>query len=414
MALEPGSRDDKERSMKLLYRAVTKDGKAVRGIIEAKDKTEAASYLRRREFIPIQITLESKSILGYLPFLNKTSNADIVFFTRQLSSMLASGLTLMQSLRILKDQVENAALSGVVNGLITDVEEGKSFSSAIEKYPAVFSPIYISLIKAAESSGLLDKVLLRLADNLEKQQKLKSTIKSALMYPAIVITGMFVVTFIMMIFVIPQLTTLYESLNVELPLPTKIIVGMSSFVANFWPLVFAMIGFLLFMFRRWHKTEAGKLIMDDFILKVPVFGKLTRQTILAEFSRTLGLLVGTGSLVVESLNQTSDVAGNIIYKNAIVGVSRRVEKGISVGDAMTAYPIFPSILVQMVKIGEQTGKLDESLLKVSEYFEREVDQTVKTLTAALEPFIMIVLGLGVAFLIISIIMPIYSLTSSIG
>lgn len=400
--------------MKLSYRAVTKDGKTVRGIIEAHDVIEAAGYLRRREFLPIQITPENKSMLQYFPFFNKSSTADIVFFTRQLSSMITSGLTLMQALSILKEQIENPSLTDVVSSIIADIEEGKSFSSAIEKYPDVFSPIYISLVKAGEDAGLLDKVLLRLADNLEKQKKLKSTIKSALMYPAIVVIGMIIVMTIMMIFVIPQLTTLYESLNVELPLPTKIVVGISRFTTSFWPFIFALIALSIFLFKRWHKSESGKLIMDGLVLKLPIFGKLIKETILAEFTRTLGLLVGTGSLVVESLNQTSDVAGNILYKNAILGVAKRVEKGISVGDSMLAYPLFPPILVQMVKVGEQTGKLDESLLKVSEYFEREVDQTVKTLTTALEPFIMIVLGIGVVFLIISIVVPIYSLTSSIG
>lgn len=400
--------------MKLSYRAVTKDGKTVRGIIEAKDVSEAAVYLRRREFVPIEIASKDKDFLKLIPFFNRTGTADIVFFTRQLSSMISSGLTLMQALSILKDQIENASLIDIVSSIIADVEEGKSFSSAIEKYPKVFSPIYTSLIKAAEASGLLDKVLLRLADNLEKQQKLKSTIRSALMYPAIVVIGMIIVMTIMMIFVIPQLTTLYESLNVELPLPTKIVVGLSHFTISFWPLVLGIVGLSIFLFKRWRTSESGRLITDDLLLKLPVFGKLTKQTILAEFTRTFGLLVGTGSLVVESLNQTADIAGNLFYKNAILGVAKRVEKGISVGDAMLAYPLFPPILVQTIKVGEQTGKLDEALLKVSEYFEREVDQTVKTLTTALEPFIMIVLGIGVAFLIISIIVPIYSLTSSIG
>ncbi len=401
--------------MKLRYKAVDKNGKSVEGLIDAKDINEAAAYLRTKEFVPIRIErIEKNKFLGIIPLgSKKVKGADVVLFTRQLSSMLSSGLTLIRSLEILRDQITNDAMIEVVNGIIADIEEGSSFSSALVKYPDAFSQIYVSLIRASESSGLLDKALLRLADNLEKQQKLKSTIKSALMYPMIVVSLMLVVVVIMMIFVIPQLSVFYESLNIPLPLPTRIVVGISRFMGLFWPLLVGLIVLIVFLFRRWHKTEAGKLMVDSLVLKVPIFGNLIKKTILTEFSRTFGLLVGSGTLVVESLIETSDIAGNIHYKNAIIDISKRVEKGVTIGDALSLYTLFPPILVQLVKIGEETGKLDETLLKASEYFEGEVNQTVKTLTTAMEPFIMVVLGLGVAFLIVSVITPIYSLTSSI-
>jgi type IV pilus assembly protein PilC len=248
---------------------------------------------------------------------------------------------------------------------------------------------------------------------LEKQAKLRSTIKSALMYPVIVVVLMVVVMIVMMLFVMPQLTTLYQNLNVPLPLPTQIIIGISSAMTTFWPIVLVALVLAVFGYRKWSKTPDGTLIIDTLLLKIPVFGKLISKTILAEFSRTLGLLVGTGTLVVQALVETADTTGNVNYKNAIIGVSKQVEKGVTVGDAMAYYPLFPSLLIQLVKIGEQTGKIDETLSKASEYFEREVNETVKGLTTAMEPFIMIVLGIGVAFLIISIITPIYSLISSI-
>jgi type II secretory pathway component PulF len=399
--------------MQYTYKATNADGKIIQGLIDANDTTTAATYLRSRQLYPISIA--PKKVGGFLSlsFSGKVSTTDVVFFTRQLSSMLASGLTLMQALTILKTQVQKEKLFIMMDGIIRDIEDGKTFSQAIEKYPEIFSPIYISLIKTAESSGLLDKVLLRLADNLEKEQKLRGTIKSAMMYPAIVVTGMIIIVIIMMIFVIPQLSTLYGNLGVPLPLPTLIIVGLSSFITTFWPVVIGVIVLLVFAYKRWKKSEAGALIIDTISLKLPIFGKLNNQMILTEFTRTLGLLVGSGTLVVDAFAQASGVTGNILYKNAIAGIARRVEKGVTIGDAMTAYPLFPQIIIQMVKIGEETGKLDESLLKVSEYFEREVDQTVKTLTTAMEPIIMIILGIGVAFLIISIITPIYSLTSAI-
>lgn len=399
--------------MKLLYRAVNEKGKIVRGLVEAKDQSEAAVFLRKQDLIPITIKpFNSKNSLRTL--LNrKSAQSDLVFFTRQLASMLSSGLTLMQSLQILKGQVQNPAMAEVVNGLIASIEEGKSFSLAIAKYPNVFSGIYISLIQAAETAGLLDKILLRLADNLEKEAKLKSMIKSALMYPVIVIIMMIAVVIIMMIFVIPQLSVLYENLNIPLPLPTQIVVGFSKATVTFWPFLLGggVIG--LYYFRKWRKTSRGRKILDAIVLRMPIFGKLVTQSIMVEFARTFGLLVGTGSLVVESLNQSADVVGNVYYRNAIREVGSKVEKGVTIGDAMLSDPLFPPIIVEMVKIGEQTGKLDESLMRVSEYFEREVEQTIKALTTAMEPFIMIILAVGVGFLIISIITPIYNLISQI-
>ncbi|HVZ58958.1 MAG TPA: type II secretion system F family protein [Patescibacteria group bacterium] len=399
--------------MKLLYRAVNEQGKTVHGLVEAKDASEAAVFLRKQGLFPIAISeFKQKASLMSL-FKRKSASTDIVFFTRQLSSMLTAGLTLMQALNILKGQIQSPLMIEVVNGLISSIEEGKSFSLAIQKYPQVFSPIYVSLIQAAEGAGLLDKILLRLADNLEKQQKLKSMIRSAMMYPIIVVTLMVAVMAVMMIFVIPQLTALYNNLDVPLPLPTRIVIGISKFMGTFWPVIIVGVFGGLSYFRKWKKTPRGQKIVDAIVLKSPIFGKLTSQSIMVEFSRTFGLLVGTGSLVVESLNQSSDVVGNVYYRQAIREVGKKVEKGISIGDAMLADPLFPSIIVEMVKIGEQTGKLDESLMKVSEYFEREVEQTIKTLTTAMEPFIMIILAVGVGFLILSIITPIYNLISQI-
>lgn len=401
------------QNMRLRYKAVTKDGKLSQGLLDAKDISETASYLRARGLIPITITRIDNQFWTELPFFNRVSNSDLIIFTRQLSSMLASGLTLMRALELLKEQMKSQAIGEIITSIIADVQEGKSLGGAIEKYPKVFSRIYVSIIKAGEKSGLLDRVLLRLADNLEKQSNLRSTIKSALMYPVIVVILMVGVIGIMMIFVMPQLASLYQSLNVPLPFTTMVVVGLSNFVVATWPFLIAG-GVILFAFyRRWSSTTDGRLIVDSFKLKIPVFGKLMEQSILAEFSRTLGLLVGTGTLVVEALVETADTTGNVEYKNAIIAVSNQVEKGVGIGEAMSYYPLFPPLLIQLVEIGEQTGKVDETLAKASEYFEREVDEKVKTLTTAMEPFIMIILGVAVAFLIMSVITPIYSLISSI-
>ena len=400
--------------MRLRYKAITMDNKIIRGLVDANEINEAAAYLRSKNLVPITITQEAKSsILNYLPFLGKVKGSDLIVFTRQLSSMLSSGLTLIRSLEILKEQFTNETMLEATSSIIIDVEEGKTFSFAISKFPDIFSPIYISIIKSAERAGLLDRALLRLADNLEKQEKLKNNIKAALFYPAIVVALMGVVVFIMMTFVIPQLANLYKSLSVELPLPTQIIISISGFFVVFWPLIIGLVVLSMFLYRRWYKTEAGRLIIDNFMLKIPIFGNLIKKAILTELSRTLGVLIGSGSLIVDSLIQTSETIGNIHYRNAVADVAKKVENGVTIGDAMSSYSFFPPLLVQLVKIGEQTGKLDENLLKASEYFERETEQLIKTLTTTLQPLIMVVLGVGVAFLMISIITPIYSLISAI-
>ncbi len=399
--------------MKLYYHAISPDGNVVRGLIDAKDAREVAKYLRGHSLVPIKIIPAAKRGFARFNFLNKPKLQDRIFFTRQVASMLSSGLTLMQALEIVRNQIQNSTMAEVVQNIITGVESGKVFSETLQKYPDLFPPIYVSLIRTSESSGLLDKVLLRLSDNLEKQDKLQRTIKGALMYPLIVVTIMILVIIIMMIFVMPQLTSLYTSINLPLPLSTKIVLAISTFMVNSWYIIIIGIIGGVYYFRKWYKTKSGRFIVDGLILKIPLFGRLIMYTMMAEFTRTLGLLIGAGSLVVDSLIKSSDVVGNVLYKDAIVLISERVEKGITMGNAMAASPLFPPMVVEMVKIGEQTGKLDESLIHSSEYFEREVDQTVKNLTTLLEPAIIVLLAVGVGFLIFSIITPIYGLISSI-
>lgn len=400
--------------MKLYYRAIDSDGKPVSGLIDGKDIHGVAAYLRNHHLTPVKIIeANNKGFMGRLSFARKPKLQDRIFFTRQLASMLTSGLTLMQSLEIVKNQTPNPSMSAVIQEIMKGVEGGDVFSATLQKHPEIFPPIYVALIKSSESSGLLDKVLLRLAENLEKQDKLQKTIRSALMYPFIVIIVMILVVIVMMLFVLPQLTELYKNINITLPLSTKIILAISDFFGKIWYLGIIVIAVCVYLFRRWYRDEVGRKIIDGLVLRVPIFGKLIKNTMLAEFTRTLGLLIGAGTLVVDSLLKSSEVVGNVLYKEAIILVSKRVEKGITMGDAMNATTLFPPMVVEMVKIGEQTGKLDESLLRSSEYFEREVDQLVKNLTTLMEPIIIVFLAVGVGFLIFSIITPIYGLISSI-
>lgn len=383
------------------------------GLIEAKDIPEAASYLRAHKLLPISIEEQKDNPFGALTAFNdKFSRADLSFFTRQLASMLTSGLTLTQALNVLKNQVKKKAVTDVTEGIISDIEEGRSFAQALVAHPRIFSGTYLSLVKAGEASGLLDNVMTRLAENLEKDDKLRSQVRGALLYPSIVLLMMVVVIFVMMLFVVPQLSTLYDSLAIELPFSTRILIAMSSFTVAFWPIIiFGSIG-AFFLFRRWYRTPAGRRNVDHMLLTIPLFGKLIRLRILTEFSRTLGILVGSGDPVVSSLTQAREVTGNVLYEDSISTIAKQVEKGVDIGDAFAASPLFPPILVQMIRVGQQTGKLDENLTRAADYFEREVTQTIKTLTTAIEPIIMAILGLGVAFLLIAVITPIYKITNS--
>ena len=266
--------------MKLNYKASSKEGKISQGLIEAKDIQEAAGFLRARDMLPITITPVEEKIIPFLSSFKKSSSTDLVLFTRQLSSMLTSGLTLMQALTILKEQMQNQAMKDVVTSTIQDVQEGKTLSLALARYPKVFSPIYVSLIKAAENSGFLDKVLLRLADNLEKDQKLKSTVRSALMYPIVIVILMVIVMSIMMIFIVPQLTNLYKNLNIPLPVTTQVVVSISTFMGTFWPVVIVAAVLIFIAYSRWVKTESGRLIHDSVVLNIPIFGILNRKKIL--------------------------------------------------------------------------------------------------------------------------------------
>jgi type IV pilus assembly protein PilC len=400
--------------MKLYYRAVTQDGKSIRGIIDAKDQKEIADYLRKHQLIPVKIVPASQTgIRNLASIFGRVSSSDIVFFTRQLSSMLASGLTLIQALNILKSQVQNERMMEVINTVITQVQDGKTFSSAIEQFPKIFSPIYIALIRTAESSGLLDKIFLGLADNLEKQEKLKKTIQGALLYPIIVVVMMIMVVIILMVVVIPQLKSLYGGSDISFPLPTQVIVSSANFFVSFWYILVTLALAGGFYFRNWYTKPSGRKTIDKYILKVPVLGKLLLQSMMSQFTRTLGLLVSSGSLVVDSLLKSSEVVDNVIVKDAIVLVAKRVEKGISMGEAMEVSYLFPPMIVEMVKIGEQTGKVDDSLLRTADYYEREVEESVKVLTTLLEPIIMVMLAVGVGFLIIAVITPLYNLITSI-
>ncbi|MCA9368872.1 type II secretion system F family protein, partial [Candidatus Woesebacteria bacterium] len=284
------------------------------------------------------------------------------------------------------------------------------FASSLEKNKE-FSKVYIQLVRAGEAGGVLDEVLNRLAENMEKQKEFRAKTKGAMIYPIIVTIAMVVVGFIMMIFVIPKLTEMYKDFGAQLPLPTLVLIGISDFMVNFWYIVLGGMAAAFAVFSRWKKTPVGHLQWDSFVLKVPIFGILRQKTILTEFTRTLSLLLGSGISLLQALEIVTDGVENLVYQNALKEATKQVEKGVSLSQSISRYESFPPILQQMISVGEETGKLDDVLFKLSKYFEQEAEQAVKNLTAAMEPLIMVVLGVGVGAMVIAVIMPIYNLTS---
>lgn len=394
------------------FKAKDKNGAVVTGEVEGSSIEVAAKLLKDKGLYVISIKPVKEGLFSFITrFKERITTQDIATFTRQLSTMVNAGLPITEALLILRSQAKGS-MQKVVAQILADVEGGQSLSSALTKHPQVFSPTYIALAKAGEVGGVMDEVLLRLSDNLEKQEEFKGKVTGALIYPAIIVAGMLVVGLVMMIFVIPRLTSLYGEFNAELPLPTKILMGISGILLKFWPIVLALVGGGIWGFTLYRKTPAGRRKTDELIFKIPVIGELQRQVILTELTRTLSLMVGAGVSILESLNITAGVIDNSLVSDALKDAAKQVEKGFPVAFSFAKHPdAFPFILSQMIAVGEETGKMDEVLKKLSHIFEVESDQKVKALTSAIEPIVMVLLGLGVGFLVIAIILPIYNLTN---
>lgn len=394
------------------YKARDKVGGVVTGEVEAVSIDDAAKLVRGKSLYVISITPKIESPFEIVRhFKERVTPSDIATFTRELSTMINAGLPITEALLILRSQ-SKGSMSRIVSQILADIEAGDSLSASLDKHPKIFSKTFMSLIKSGEVGGVMDKVLSRLADTLEKQQEFSGKVKGALIYPAVIVIGMIIVSIVMMIFVIPRLTSLYGDFNATLPLPTRILIGLSNFLIRFWPVFLILIGVGVYGFKLYRATKAGRRVTDELIFKIPVFGDLQRQIILTELTRTLSLMVGTGVSILEALNITSEVVGNVVISDALKDSANQVEKGFPIAFAFAKHPeAFPFLLSQMVAVGEETGKMDDVLTKISHIYEVESDQKVKSLTAAIEPIVMVLLGLGVGFLVIAVILPIYNLTS---
>ncbi len=398
--------------MEYSYKAI-KDNKTTSGTVEAESQDKALAYLRSGGLVILDIHEHTRPIsTSFSAFFSKVAFTDVVDMTRQLSIMLNSGLTIIDSLDILKRQAVKPAYLKLIESIDADVKAGSSFSNALKKYPQQFNNLYIALVKAGEASGKLDEILVKLADTLEQERTFKSKIKGAMVYPAIVITAMGGVMFVMLTFVIPKLLEVYKEFNVELPAPTVFLIFISDIFANFWYAILLGIFFAVFLFKRAYKSTSGRLVFDKLMLRLPVVSKVVKVAALVDTTRTLSILIGAGVSILDSLDIITETTSNIIYQNAFRRIRQVIEQGGSLGGALEDTKIFPPILVQMTSVGEQTGHLDETLGHLAKYFESESEIAIKAMTTLIEPAILIVLGVGVMFVVIAVITPIFSLSSS--
>lgn len=386
-------------------------GKKTQGVVEANNLKDAVTLLRKKGLVVIQLNLYKKTWREYAALVfQKIGLAQITSLTRQLSTMVNAGLSLVDTLELLKKQF-GGRMGLLIEDILSVVEGGETLSRALEKHEKIFGAVYIASVRAGEESGVLDKVLSRLAENLEKKREFQGRIKSAMIYPVIVVTGMIGVMFIVMTFVIPKMLALYSEFDSDLPFATKALMVVSNFMAKFFWL-FPLLGFGVFVaYRLLSQKKEFREKLDRFRFKIPIMGKINKTLILTETARTLAMLVHTGVSLVEGLEIVAQSAGNQIFEKTFSEAKEQVEKGFSLSESLEGKEMIPSIVYQMIATGEETGKLDDILFKLSEYFQLEVDELVKNLTTAIEPLIMIVLGVGVGFLVFAVIMPIYNLTS---
>lgn len=386
------------------------------GRIEAVSRGAAAEILTKdRQGIYITELAEEKesTLAGISIFSKKISLQDKLFFIQQLAIMVKSGLSLTGALDSLKNQTKNKTMHNALSDILSDVKGGQALSSALAKHPELLSDVYIKIIAAGEKSGKLDRILLKLAKDLEKSYDLRGRIRGAMLYPIFLVIMIFVVAIIILTTIIPQLKTMFADVGVALPITTRALIALSdAFTKYWWLMIIIAIGLAIFL--RWYaKTEGGRTVFDTIKIKLPIFGNLNQKIYLARFSRTLNTLTSAGMPILEVFSTLEEVVGNSIYAKEISNARKKIEAGMPVSAALKESKHFPPVLTDLLAVGEKSGNLNYVLRNVTRFFEREVDYTTKNLATLLEPIMMVIMGVGVAFIVAAVIMPIYGLVQVI-
>jgi len=395
--------------------AETKKGKVIKGELEAADEKSVGLQLKRRNLTVKKIKAKPKDLFENVSFMQpKVTKKDIVIFTRQFSTMIDAGLPLVQGLTILAEQTENKTFQRILKEIVKDVEGGLSLAEALEKHPDVFDSLFVNLVAAGEVGGILDTILQRLAAYIEKAEKLKAQIKGAMTYPIVVVAIAIIVIAVIMIFVIPVFQDMFASFGKALPVPTQIVVAMSNFTkGNIHYMIGALVVFV-FLFKKYRGTAGGRKTTDTLALKLPIFGSLLKKVAVARFSRTLGTMISSGVPIITALEIVAKTAGNVVLEEVIFEVRSSIAEGQPIAEPLSENDIFPSMVVQMIAVGEATGALDTMLEKIADFYDDEVDVAVEAMTSMLEPLLMVFLGGSIGGLVVAMYLPIFSMAAAMG
>jgi len=387
------------------YKVKDLKGKVLEGEIEAKDQFEAINKLKLQKYTIISVNQSKRKKIK----TGKVSLKELTIFSRQLSTLVSSSVPIVQSLSILESQIENKNFARVISLLRKDIESGLSISDAMAKYPDVFSELYVSMIRAGEVGGVLDTILDRLATYLESSAALRDKVKSALMYPIIVGSIAVIVTVVLIIFIIPIFKNIFLSFGAELPLITRIVIGASDFLKKYIFHIIVFLGVFFYGIKRYIKTEKGRRQFDYILLKLPIFGIIFKKIAIAKFSRTLGTLVKSGVPILQALETVAKTSGNKVIEEIVLASMKSVKEGGKIAEPLKKDNIFPPMVTQMISVGEESGSLDTMLFKISDFYDQEVDASVKGLTSMIEPIVMVFMGVVVGFIVIAMFIPMFQM-----
>jgi type IV pilus assembly protein PilC len=394
------------------YTARNPTGQIQKGQLDVASKDDVNAYLRKNRLILVSVREAPKQI--NISFGGpRIKTRDIVIFTRQFATMINAGLPLVQSLNILAQQTENKALREVTRAVVYDVESGNTLADAFSKHPKAFTDLYVNMVAAGEAGGILDTILLRLATFLEKNDALVRKVKGAMVYPGVIITVAMAAIAILLIFVIPTFQSMFASAGLELPLPTRIVIGMSDFLIGYWWAMLLAIGAFIFAIRSYYTTPTGRLQLDGAMLRAPVLGDVLRKSAVSRFTRTLGTLVSSGVSILEGLEITAKTAGNRVIHDAVMQSRHSIAGGETIAAPLEKSAVFPPMVISMIAVGEQTGGLDEMLSKIADFYDEEVDVAVSALLSLMEPAMIVILGVIVGGMVIAMYLPIFDMMNAV-
>jgi type IV pilus assembly protein PilC len=394
------------------YKVRDREGKMLGGTLEAESEEAVVSRLRQLGYAPVSIEAEKGDGLKTevrMPFSGRVKLKDLAVFSRQFATMINSGLSLLRSLTILGEQTGNKRLAEVITQVRAEVEKGSSLSAALAKHPKIFNRLYVSMVRAGEIGGFLDQVLVKVAETFEKEVELRGKIRSAMTYPVVVFTMVLLIVAAMLIFIVPTFESLYESLGGTLPLPTRMLIGASQGIRRYFLVVVLVLVAVAFAYKRWRATPAGRYRLDQFKLKVKVFGPLFHKTALSRFSRTLATLIRAGVPILQALEIVAETVNNGVISRAVRDVQDSVREGESLATPLSKHASFPAMVVQMMAVGEETGALDTMLSKVADFYDQEVEAAVASLTSMIEPLLIAVMGAAVGGMVIALYMPLFNI-----